>query len=108
VTFRPATTIHAIVSKREWPGLWSRLRETAGDPNWPERVPWNGWLIEGPETLRELTLYVAMLLPPPDLARGEAWTRERIELIVRRVVWETIRVQGFKLDDGYVSDMGVD
>jgi hypothetical protein len=108
VTLRSTTALDEIASKRDWPRIWSRIREIAGDPNWPERVPWKGWLIEGPETFRELTVYVAMLLPPPDLIRGESWTRERIELVVRRVVWDTIRVQGFKLDDQYVRDMGVD
>ena len=86
VAFRPSTALRAIVRKGDWSGLWSRIREVAGDPCWPEHVPWKGWLIEGPETLRELTLHVAIHLPPPDRARGESWTRERIELIVRRVV----------------------
>jgi len=108
VVFRPATAIREVVGKRGWPGLWGKIRETADDPNWPERIPWKRWPGEGPETLRELTLFIAMFSPPPDPVRGEPWTRERIELMVRRVVWETIRVQGFKLDDGYVRDMGVD
>jgi hypothetical protein len=107
VTIRPATTLREIVGKRAWADVWSKVRETAGNPIWPERIPRKRWIREGPETLRELTYYVAMFLPPPDLAQGEPWTRERIELIVRRVVWETIRVQGFKVDDGYVRDMGV-
>jgi hypothetical protein len=108
VNIRPANSLREISSKREWPQIWSRIRETAGEPNWPERVPWRGWLVEGPDTFRDLTFYVAMHLPPPDLSRGEPWTRERIELVVRRVVWETIGVQSFKLDDQYVRDLGVD
>ena len=108
VNVHPATPIREITNKREWPQIWSRIRETAGEPNWPERVPWKGWLVEGPETFRDLTIYVAVHLPSPDLTRMEPWTRERIELVVRRVVWETIRVQGFKLDDQYVRDLGVD
>jgi hypothetical protein len=108
VNVHPATAIREISNKREWPQIWSRIRETAGDPNWPERVPWKGWLVEGPETFRDLTVYIAMHLPPPDLSRGEPWTREQIELVVRRVVWQTIGVQGFKLDDQYVRDLGVD
>jgi len=104
----PATAIRELSSRREWPSLWSRIREVAGDPNWPEGVPWKAWLIEGPRTLRELTLYVAMHLPAPDLERGESWTRQRIELMVRRIVWEQLRVPDFKLDDQYVRDMGFD
>ncbi len=84
------------------------IRETSGDSNWPERVPWKGWRVDAPETFRDLTLFIAMHLPPPDLSRGEPWTRERIELVVRRVVWETIGVQGFNLDDHYVRDLGVE
>ena len=61
-----------------------------------------------PETLRELTVHIAMHMPPPDLSRGESWTRKRIELAVRRVVWDVIRVKGFALDSQYVHEMGVD
>jgi len=105
---RPTTRLHEIVGKREWPGLWARIRDAAGSPDWPDRISWKGRLIEGPETLRELTLQIAMHLPPPDIARGESWTRERIELTVRRSVWDIIGVKDFALDDHYVRDMGVD
>jgi hypothetical protein len=91
VDVHPATAIREITHKRAWPQIWSRIRETAGEPDWPERVPWKGWLVEGPATFRHLTIYVAMHVPPPDLTRAEPWTRERIQLVVRRVVWETIR-----------------
>jgi hypothetical protein len=108
LALRPTTKVHEIAEKREWPGLWTRIREAAGAASWPDRITWRGWLVEGPETLRELTVHVAMHLPPPNLSRGESWTRERIELTVRRVVWDIIRVKGFALDDQYVRDMGVD
>ncbi len=108
VDVQPATLIREICDKREWPRIWSGIRETSGDSNWPERVPWKGWRVDAPETFRDLTLFIAMHLPPPDLSRGEPWTRERIELVVRRVVWETIGVQGFNLDDHYVRDLGVE
>lgn len=105
---RPTTKLLAIAEKREWPGLWTRIREAVGAPGWPDQVPWRGWLVEGPETLRELTVHIAMHLPPPDPSHGESWTRQRIELTVRRTVWDIIRVKGFTLDDQYVRDMGVD
>jgi hypothetical protein len=106
--FRPSTAIRDIATKRDWPSLRTRIRATAGVPSWPERVPWKGWLVEEPEMLRELAYYVAMHLPSPDPSKGERSTREQIELTVRRVGWETIRVKGFGLDDQYVRDMGVD
>jgi hypothetical protein len=105
---RPATGVREIAGRRGWPALWARVREAAGAPDWPERIPWKGWLAEGPETLRELTVHVAMHLPTPDTALGESWTRERVELTVRRSVWETVLVKGFALDDQYVRDMGID
>lgn len=104
---RPTTRIREIAEKREWSGLWTRIRRASGAPSWPDPIPWKGWLAEGPETLRELTLHIAMHLPRPDVSRGEVWTRERIELTVRRAVWDIIRVKGFALDDQYVRDMGV-
>jgi hypothetical protein len=108
LALRPTTKVYEIAEKREWPNLWTRIREVEGASSWPDRIPWKGWLVEGPETLRKLTVHVAMHLPPPDFSRGEAWTRERIELTARRVVWDTISVEGFALDDQYVRDMGVD
>jgi hypothetical protein len=108
LSIRPTTKVREIAEKREWHGLWTRIREAAGVPGWPDRVPWKGWLVEGPETLRELAVHIAMHLPPPDGSRGESWTRERIELTVRRSVWDIIRVKGFALDDQYVRDMGLD
>ncbi len=107
LTLRPTTRIGDLVARREWPGLWSEIRQSAGAPGWPDRIPYKGWLAEAPETLRELTVHIAMHLPPPDLARGEPWTRERIELAVRRSIWEILRVKGFGLDDQYVRDLGV-
>ena len=95
LSLSPTTKVHEIAEKREWPGLWTRIREAAGALSWPVCFPWKGWLVEGPETLRELTVHVAMHLPPPNLSRGDSWTRERIELSVRRVVWDIIRVKSF-------------
>jgi hypothetical protein len=108
LAFRPTTKVREIAEKREWHGLWIRIREAAGAPGWPDRIPWNSWLVDGPETLRELTVHIATHLPPPDVARGESWTRERIELTVRRSVWDVLAVKGFGLDDQYVRDMGAD
>ena len=105
---RPATAIARLTDKRDWPGLWSRIRDAAGGANWPERIPWKGWLTKGPRTLRELTAHVAMHQPPPDPSRGDAWTRERIEWTVRRVVWDVLGVRDFRLDDQYLRDLGVD
>ena len=49
-----------------------------------------------------------MHLPSPDPRKGEPWTREQVELTVRRVIWDTIGAKGFSIDDQYVRDMGVD
>jgi hypothetical protein len=105
---RPGTKLSEIDNKRDWPDLWSRVRETVGTSDWPERIPWKGWIVANSETLRELTMHIAMHLPPPDPTRGEPWTRERIELTVRWAVWDVIGVKGFALDDQYARDMGVD
>ena len=104
---RPTTSIRDLVAKGEWPVLWERIRDLTGTPDWPAVVPRKGWLSDGPETLRELTVHVAMHLPSPDPRKGEPWTREQVELTVRRVIWDTIGVKGFGIDDQYVRDMGV-
>ena len=105
---RPTTLIRDLVVKAEWSDLWGRIRAATGTPDWPVVVPRKGWLSDGPETLRELTVHVAMHLPSPDPRRGEPWTREQVELTVRRVIWDTIGAKGFGIDDQYVRDMGVD
>jgi hypothetical protein len=50
----PSTVIRDVFPKRDWHGFWSGIRASAGEPTWPERIPWKGWMLEGPATLREL------------------------------------------------------
>lgn len=105
--FRPSDPLRAIVEKRDWPALWSRVRREADAPYWPAYVSWGGWFFAGPTTLGELTAHLAMYTPP-DTRRGESWTRERIEWMVRGVIRHQLGIEDFGLDDHYVRDMGVD
>lgn len=105
---RPATKLRKLVKKHEWPELYDRICAAVGDQSWPQHIPWRGWLKAGPATLGELTIHIAMHSPPPNALRGERWTRERIELTLRRVVWETLGVQRFSLDEEYTHEVGFD
>src|SRR4051794_203891 len=42
----PGTKVREIAERRDWPGLWTKVRDIAGGPSWPDRIPWRGWLVE--------------------------------------------------------------
>jgi hypothetical protein len=104
----PATRLDTVAAEHTWPAVWSTVREAAGTSGWPETTPWPGWLRDGPVDLRALVLHIVTHLPQPDPARGESWTRERIELALREVVYQTVGRRGFSLDDEFVGDLGLD
>lgn len=108
VRVRPATPLRALVDRRDWPALWTRIRASADEARWPESVPWKGFLRDGPETTGELATWITMHLAEPDRARGGPWTREEIELTLRRVVRDTVGIERFALDDEFVRDMRLD
>lgn len=104
----PATRLDTLATRNTWPAVWSDVRDSAGILGWPASVPRRGWLRDGPADVWELVVHVAAHLPKPDLARGECWTRERIELGVRLAVDDTVGLRGFSLDDEFVADLGLD
>jgi hypothetical protein len=99
---RPATPLPMLANRWGWAVLWTRVRTTAGEPDWPEQVPWPGMLRTG--TLGDLARYVARR---PERA-GEPWTRERIELVIRHVVADVVAIDAFSMDDEFVGDMKID
>ncbi len=104
---RPGTRVGDLATRREWPVVWERVREAARSPDWPE-VRWRRWPIGGPKTLRALTWRIVQPVAHPDVSRGEAWTRERIALRVRELVWDQVGVDDFSMRDEFVRDMGIE
>lgn len=102
---RPGTEIRDLVERCHWTVLWGRVRDRAGAADWPERVPWRGWMLgDAPRTLGQLVRYLLSVTPMP----RHVATKGQIELIVRRIIREQLGVQHFSLDDEYVRDLGVD
>lgn len=101
------TPLASLVSRNEWPGLWTSIRATAGAPEWPETIPWpSRWLGPGdePRTVRDLVWYVASSLPPPDPMSREQWTPESVELAIRRIVAQELgQPRGFDKTATFVA-----
>jgi hypothetical protein len=102
-SLRPATPLRAFADRASWPGLWARVRAESGEAGWPESVPWHGFWHDGPATMGQLTRHVAAALPV-----GPSWTRERMELALRAVVYDVTGIREFSMDDEFVRDMKLD
>ena len=99
--------LRELATKETWPTIWTGIVSEIGDPGWPAEVPWRGWLRDGPRTVRELVWWLTTA--HIDGAGAEApWTRERIQLMVRKVVREETVITDFRLGDSFVRDMGLD
>jgi acyl carrier protein len=105
--FTPDTLISSFATKQEWPRVWSEVRERAGEPFWPERVPWSGFFSGGPKTVRQLVRLVANSSPLPSIETKEPWTREQVSIGVRRVIREVTGHDDFKEKASFVDDLGV-
>lgn len=104
---RTRTRIRDITTRDDWPAAWQAVRAAAGEPEWPD-VPWGRWPNGGTETLRSLALPLVPRVVPPDVSRGEAWTRERIALRVREVIVDEVGIHDFSMRDEFVRDMRLD
>jgi hypothetical protein len=102
---RRNTSLRALSDRAAWPALWTRVRTDAGEPHWPEAVPWPGFWSRGPGTLGELAFQIATAWRP---APGQPWTRRRLELVLRAVIYDSTGVPEFSLDDDFVRDMKLD
>jgi len=104
---RLATALSEVTSKEGWPELWQAIRASVGSQDWPAAVPWpKRWFSLGdePKTVRDLVMFVVTSLPVPDPAQGEAWTRERIELAIRRIVSQELgQSRAFDTHASFVS-----
>lgn len=102
---RPNTSLRTLTDRAAWPALWTRVRTEAGDPHWPESIPWAGFWSRGPGTLGELSIHLVTSWRP---APGQAWTRQRLELVLRATIQESTGIPEFSLDDDFVRDMKLD
>ena len=106
-TFALDTPLKEMLHKDQWPQVWEAIRTEVGQSEWPASIPWPGLLSGGPKTVRELICQVAAALPKPDNAAGEAWTRARIQVEIRRIVGEQVGAYDYSLEDRFVDDIGI-
>jgi hypothetical protein len=107
VELGPRTQLRAFAMRDTWPQTWTRIRELAGEPGWPERVEWPFLFGIGKWTLRELTAHVALSLPGAWRGAGPL-THERLQLRIRRVVAECLGITDFRWHHHFHRDMGLD
>jgi len=106
--FNLDTPLEEILRKDQWDNAWTTIRSNVGQNTWPKHVPWPTLLGKGPKNIRQLIWHVVASLPRPNIHAGEAWTRERIEGEIRRLVYEQLEIRDFKMSARFVEDLGVD
>ncbi len=100
------TRLKDIVPKDKAPALWASIRHDVGTPDWPVKIPWPHFFRPGPRTVGELAWYVA-LYPAGQTSFAAPWTREKIGLQVRRIIYELMGKLDYSLDASLVKDLGV-
>lgn len=101
------TPLTDMMHKDQWPAVWTAIRADVGDADWPAKVPWPGFLQEGPGTIRQLIWHLVEHLPKPQLGKGEMWTRSMIEAQVRRIIRDVTGKQDFSLRASFTKELGV-
>ncbi len=104
-TFEPDTELASVVHKDQWPRVWEAVCVSAGEPGWPESIPWPGLLRDGPRTIRQLIWHLVASLPRPE--KGEVWPRIRVEAEVRRIIADILGKKDFRLSARFVGELGV-
>jgi len=108
VSLRPDTPLAALCPPAEWPRVWESARKATPDSDWPAKIPRRGRFFgDGPETLRELVLYITATRPVK-YPRGARWTRDEIIGTVRHVTYDETGVWNARLDDSFVEDLRLD
>ena len=102
------TRLEELSPVKAWPHVWAVARVAAGGWEWPSDVPRRATFRAGLSTLRELTYYVALHAQKSEDRESVPLTRDRIELGIRRVIWEQVELLDFRMGDGFVRDMGLD
>jgi hypothetical protein len=100
------TRLKDILPRDQWPALWSSIRDDVGEPDWPARIPWPRFFRAGPRTVGELAWYVT-LFPAGQTSFTPPWSRDKVGLEVRRVVYELMGRLDYSLDASFVRDLGV-
>ena len=105
--FKPDTQLSTILHKDQWRRVWSGVRDSVGEPQWPAVVPWPGLFRAGPRTIGQLVWHIVAMLPKPDVTAGESWDRTRVEGEVRRILKDVLGEQEYRLNASFVDDLGV-
>jgi hypothetical protein len=121
---RPATPLAPLLDSQNAVARWTMLGQAFGR-GWPEagrkdavrelvasllgepRPPRYG-TDRGVETVADAVRNVAAYEPDVRPRPGQPWTRERVMLMLRRCTLEETRVRGFRDDQEYVRDMGME
>jgi hypothetical protein len=96
---KPDTRLKDLINKEEWPSVWRALRQLVGTPEWPDTISWPGSFRGGPDTLRELTMHVAMESARPSRSQTPVWTRDQVALEVRKAIHRTTGKLAFRMSD---------
>ena len=104
------TRLDQLVTRDQWPKIWSLVRSAANASEWPAQVSWPSWrnLGSGPKTIRDLVWHIALELTPPKGRIPMRWTRQQVEHTVRRILLEEAGVGPDYDADRSFGDLGID
>jgi hypothetical protein len=104
--FRPGTSIASFASHDTWPQVWSRVRESGGNPAWPQ-IRWTHFIHRSPTTLRGIVEAILMARFQQAPSAGERWTRSQIEFTIRRVILLETGRSDYRLSASLIGDLGI-
>jgi len=103
----PVTRWDAILPGRQRRHYWQLLGRAASIAPWPKLSIWGSfrpWFATVGATSRHPATNA-----PASLRQGsEEWTRSEVETVVTRLMRETLGIEDFGWDQGFIADLGVD
>lgn len=101
---RVDTPLRSLASRHDWHVLWTRVRVHAGEPHWPAAMPI--FALFEPRTIA-LGQLARRIEWAKRRAPGEPWTREEIDLAIRRSVHDVTAKEDFAMTDDFVRDIKI-
>jgi acyl carrier protein len=101
------TRLKDVLHKDQWPRVWAKIRDEVGAEDWPTSVPWPGLLSDAPKTVGELAWYVALSPQQRRTPFTAPWTRDKVSLEIRRIIYHVLGKLDYSLDAQFVKDLGV-
>ncbi len=102
--FTPRTRWDALFPEGKRRSRWRLLELVAGREGWP-RLTLRGMLPKEVSTIGATARWMTTHTPWPK-RRGASWSRPEIQTLVRRLMYEQMRITEFRWDQRFAQDLG--